>query len=330
MNFILALVTMIGLYRSFAFSTPSEGWTKITIPGAKCGRGGDYTVFYKKHAAEKLLIEFMGGGACWNKQSCVTLPLTWVYPMVEMKSYSVLTSEKSELNPFKEHSNLYLPFCTGDVFTGDRISKYDNIEIFHYGYRNVVLTLKYLKDKQIIDFEKLNDVIVWGSSAGGIGALTHAKNIEAYLPSHAKKTLVADSPGLHFGKKFWDKFDKDAQNDFKSAFNRVKLDVDFKDGFVARKMGPVFNYYSNWKLGFLYSYRDFTMSLIFGQISQKEHQKLILGPEGIPAIAKNFPNVNVWLSDSSEHRFLLSKSPAQMKSPEGIRAIDFTEDLYLR
>jgi hypothetical protein len=321
MNLVIILLATVSLSWAHA-------WEKITIPGAKCGKGADYTVFYKKHRNEKLLVEFMGGGACWNRRSCVTIPLTWIYPMIQLPAFSILTADTALTNPFKDHSYLYFPFCTGDTYTGDRISDYAGTKIYHYGYRNIVLALQHLRDQKIIPFEQVNDLIVWGSSAGGIGALTHAKNVEAYIPAAAKKTLIADSPGLHFGPTFWNKFDADAQRDFKWAFNQVALDVDFKDGFVARKMGPVLDAYREWNVGFLYSYRDYTMSRIFGEISPKEHEKLVLSPEGLPAIAKNYPNVSMWLHDSDEHRFLLVKRTSLLKSIHGQTAIDFVRKVH--
>lgn len=302
-------------------------WEKIKIPNAKCGNGSDYTVFLKRKSQSKLLVEFMGGGACWDKKSCVTLPSTWIYPMIELPQFSILTSNINADNPFIDHSFLYFPFCTGDVFTGSRISTYEGKKIYHYGYKNVILALDYLSKRNHIAFKNVDDLVVWGASAGGIGALTHGKNIEKYVSPNAKKILIADSPGLHFGPTFWNKFAQDARRDFQTAFNNVQLDVDFNDGFVARKMGPVLNYYSGWHVGFLYALRDKIMSDFFGEISKEEHKKLLLSAEGLPAIAKNYPNVNVWLADSDIHRFLLTTKPSHIQSIDGVTAIEFAKEI---
>lgn len=329
MHILLILLSTISV--NLAYGLPwlnSTRWERVTIPHAKCGKGADYTIFIRQHSPSKLLIEFMGGGACWNKQSCVTLPMTWVYPMVELPSFSVLTSETDETNPFPDHTNVFFPFCTGDVFTGDRISNYDGTKIYHYGYRNIILALKHLKEKNIIAFDDVQDLVVWGASAGGIGALTHAKNIADYVPKEAKKTLISDSPGLHFGPTFWKKFADDAKIDFKTAFSKVKLEIDFTDGFVARRMGPVMAYYKDWNVGFLYGLRDQAMSWYFGSISKPDHQALLLGSHGIPAIAKKHPNVHVWLSDSDMHRFLINRKRSQMESVDGTLAIDFVSEVY--
>lgn len=312
---------------SFSWSLTTSSWKAIKIPDAKCGRGGDYTVYYKENPSDKLLIEFMSGGACWNKRSCVTIPFTWVHPIIKLPWFSTLTNSDSDFNPFKEYSNLYFPYCTGDVFTGNHVSNYEGTTIYHYGYRNVELALKYLNDTGIITFKDIKDVIVWGASAGGIGAMTHGKNIEKYLSPNTKKVIIGDSIGLHFGQHFWDRFDADAKKDFKTAFNKIQLDVDFEDGFVARRMGPVLDYYKDWTLGFLYSMRDRAMSLYFGKISQDDYQALILGSLGLKSVSKNYANTHFWLSDSDEHIFLLSKKTSIMKSVDGISAFDFIKSL---
>lgn len=329
MDSVLALLVSILVtpLLAFSFNFDRSAWQAIKIPGAKCGSGSDYEVYYKKNASDKLLIEFMGGGACWSKTSCTRLPMAWVHPIIKLPFFSVLTNSESELNPFPDHSNLYFPYCTGDVFTGNHISNYNGTKIYHYGYRNIDLTMKYLGDKGIINYGDVKKLILWGASAGGIGALTHGKNIAQYLPADTRKIVIGDSIGLHFGPRFWDRFDSDAKKDFKTAFNAVHLDVDFNDGFVARRMGPLLEYYQDWKMGFLYGLGDRAMSIYFGKISQKDYQKLIVHPEGLQAISRNYQHVQFWLSDASEHIYLVSKKTSQLKSLDGITAIDFVKSV---
>ena len=70
------------------------------------------------------------------------------------------------------------------------------------------------------------------------------------------------------------------------------------------------------------------MSAIFGEISPSEQEKLILGPEGLPAIARGFPNVKVWLNRSYMHTFLILGVSAEMESTKGESAMDFVKDVY--
>jgi hypothetical protein len=305
----------------------ARSFENIKIPGAKCGNGADYEVFVSKLNDDKLMVEFMGGGACWDRLSCFELPRTWIRPIPNIHIFSTLTSS-GEDNPYSEHSMLYFPYCTGDVHIGNHVATYGGKTVYHNGKNNIILALKYLTEKKIIDFKSFRDVTIWGASAGAIAALIYAKKLDDYLASGAKKTLIADSPGLHFGKKFWNKFPEETKKDYDVAFRSVNLKVDFNDGFVAKKFRPVLEIYRDWNVGILISTRDSIMSLLFGDISPSDQEKLVLGPEGLPAVAKGFPNVKVWLTQSYMHTFLVLRESAAMESSNGESAMNFVKDVY--
>ncbi len=195
----LILITASGLAHS-------RDWQRIRIPGARCGDGQEYAVFYEKKDASKLTVELMGGGACWSAKTCYApTPLTWVYPMPKLPIYGQFSSSASVAS---EHSYLYFPYCTGDVHAGQHIARYPGAPaVYHYGYLNVVRALKFLADNHVVPFHQVRDVIFFGASAGAIGSLAHASNLDKYIPTGAKRTLIADAPGLHFGKDFWKKLE---------------------------------------------------------------------------------------------------------------------------
>lgn len=311
------------------FASTSEAWIRYYIPGAICGDGLPYSVFVEnKPKANRLSIEFMGGGACWSASTCYGPNIhTWIHPIPTLPFYSLLTSPSLD-NPYKSASKIYFPYCTGDVFTGNHTEAYlPFVNVHHMGYNNVLKALDYLSKKKVVNFQKYPEVFVWGASAGAIGALTHAKNIEKYVNPMATKILLADSPGLHFGKTFWQKFTPEQMVDFVNAFGNVSLNINPNDGMVAPHMGPFFKRMSNWFVGVMQSTLDPVMSIGFGEITPEEHQKAVLGPDGIVAIAKPFTNVGVWIPELAEHTFLLLDSSAHDKNPEGISAIEFTKNM---
>jgi hypothetical protein len=313
-----------------ATSSIAANWQQVTVPGAYCGDGKPYSVFIQDKKSDKLLIEFMGGGVCWDFKSCFkkTSLFPWLHTYPVISSYSVMTSLSSTINPFKEQSKLYFPYCTGDVHMGNHIGNYNNKKVFHVGGKNIELTFNYLIEKNLINFKSYNDLVVYGASAGGIASLVYGKKIENLFKSNIKKTLIADSPGLHFGKTFWNKFDDKMKSDFKYSFNNVSLDVDFTDGFVAKKMRPVLDLYNDWEVVFIYALKDYVMSKSFGDISPEDEKKLLLSQDGIPSIAKEYNNVHVWYKDTYMHTFLLSKPSALMVNEENETAIDFVDKIY--
>lgn len=305
-------------------------WTQVQIPGARCGDGKPYNVLIQKKDQTKLIVEFMGGGVCWDYDSCFKSGLVpWLhnYPVIE--SYSIYTSKTSKMNPFKEHSKIYFPYCTADVHAGDHISTYQNKTVYHYGKRNIELAFEYIKENHLIDFQSVNDLVVYGASAGGIATILHSKYVESFVGLKVKKTMIVDAPGLHFGKNFWKKFDDDMHFDFQQTFTKIGLDVDFNDGLIAKKMGPVFENYNDWNIGIIFAESDKAMSQKYGDITPVEHKKLVLSSDGLPAIAKPYANVKIWLNDSGVHTFLIREKTAALISIVGDTAFQFAKSIYL-
>lgn len=328
MKTLIAILSFIILTTQITYA---RDWEKVKIPGAVCADGLPYFVFVnKKQKNENLLIEFMGGGACWSQDTCWGLNFrTWIHPIPEVPFFSYMTNDTWgwSSHPFRKDSALYFPYCTGDVFSADHVAIYDGFPVQHKGYRNVILALAYLKAKEILSFDKFKRVTVWGASAGAIATLVHVKNIDPYLSPKAKKYAIADSPGLHFGRDFWKKFTPELVHDYEKTFRGIGLEFTTDDGFLAPGVGPVLKNYSSWNIGVLQATRDRVMSNGFGEISGSEHRELILSDRGLAAIAKNHPNTQVWTTDSDMHTFLLLKATSYMDSMDNDSAIRFVKKL---
>jgi hypothetical protein len=318
---IIALISIIS-FDAFALES-------ITIPDAVCGNGSPYKVFIDKQEDEKLMVEFMGGGACWDFTSCFIIPHTLIFPIPNLSSLSIFTDNNLEINFLKKHSKIYFPYCTGDVHIGNHIGHYaNNTKVHHVGYMNVINTLKYLKSNKIIKFNKVKDLVIWGASAGALGSMAHGKTIESMVPTSAHKAMIIDSPGLHWGKTFWEKFSRDMIYDFDQAFSKVNIHIDFTDGLMAKDMKPFFTTYKTWQLGFLFGTKDLIMSTVFGDISPYDHQSLLLSKQGFPYLANQYQNTYVWVRDTPMHTFLILTKSAALESFDGVTAIDFAKEVY--
>ena len=316
-------------------TTFARSWDRIEIPGAVCGDGLPYSVFVDKKAKSKnLLVEFMGGGVCWDYDTCYGVDMgginfrTWMHPLPKVSFYSYMTSDMwlVSKHPFVDDSAIYLPYCTGDVFSADHKANYDGVPAYHQGYRNVLMTFMYLQQKNIINFAQTERLTVWGASAGAIGALVHMKNLEPYFP-RAKKMAIIDSAGLHFGPTFWRKFTPQLFSDFSKVFYDAGVQLNYNDGFLAPQMGAVFNNLRQWTIGIMQSTRDSVMSTKFGEISPEDHRALVLSNRGIAAIARPFLNTSVWINDSSQHTFLLLPNTAKLTDASNLTAMNFVDQI---
>lgn len=327
----------LGAFMSTQPSAPDEvkimaNWKRVDIPNARCGDGSKYSVFLNvaNRDTDKLLVEIMGGGACWSASSCKTLSLmAQLRNIPNVPGFSYMTWNGAS-HPWSKHAMIYFPYCTGDVHSTDVVIDYDREgEItYHQGYRNITNALQYLEEQGWVDFKKYRDVTLWGASAGAIGALVHADNLNKHLRIDAKRTLIADSPGLHFGARFWHKFPRLMQDSFDFNFKSLNLNVNFDDGFVAPRMGPVFEKLQNWNIGILQGSKDYLMSDFFGEIEPREHEKLVFSREGIIEVAKKYPNVKTWVPKTFMHTFLLIKPTSKIEDDFHQSGLNFAIDVY--
>lgn len=314
---------------ALAISTSqARQWETVKIPDAYCADGTNYKVFFSKKDDRKLAIEFMGGGVCWSLSTCYGPNLrTWIHPIPKVQNFSTLTKEDSFL---KDHTMVYFPYCTGDVYAGTHQAKYTGVKVKHYGHINVVKAIEHLTNNSFISKELVEDLVLYGSSAGAISSFIHARNMDKVFKNTNKKTILADSPGLHFGKDFWEKFTKKQIEDFKKSFYPIGLKTDFKNGFLAPFLPNVCKFYKDWNIGILQADQDVVMSVVFGKISPSNHKKLIYSPFGLNNITKRTSNCTHWINESKMHTFLILEKSSSLESHFGRTAYEFVEDIYLK
>lgn len=169
--------------------------------------------FFRKSVSannKKLLINFMGGGACWDNANCFGKNTTTFFNFlnvvpdlfIKIAFKGILDAENSS-NPLRNYDVLFIPYCTGDLHIGSRdVPDYDDPYVTsdpavysHRGHDNVLSVLKYIQS----NYTQVTDVVVAGQSAGGYGAVLNYPHIRAVFsdntkfPSLNKMSLVADA-----------------------------------------------------------------------------------------------------------------------------------------
>lgn len=175
---------------------PPLGWTWYEIAGAQC-RDGSATGFYvHTGSVHKLLIYLEGGGACLNANYCNYNPATvqaavagsgqtivgtafgtvpdrqrpGIYTSAEHQGApaGVFDFDNAQ-NPFKDWSQVYIPYCTGDLHFGTKrngsVAGVDDQQFV--GHLNMKLFMARLAPtfKADVDY-----VLLTGSSSGAAGA----------------------------------------------------------------------------------------------------------------------------------------------------------------
>jgi hypothetical protein len=275
---IIFIIFFLGSFAHAAFlDSPisRRDFEKIIIPDTKCGDGSPYQVFYSKLKSKKLAFDFMGGGACWSFFTCIgPTPMAWVHHIPFLLESGGFVSSDPKRSPVSDYSLLFFPYCSGDVYLGDHTALYgpeNSMPMLHQGKRNIEKTLKYLVEKKIISFAEIEDIVVYGYSAGAIGAIYHLNTITPYLTKKTtNKVLIADSPGLHFGNSFWNKFTPNLLNDFKNALSLAGIALNQTTGNLGQHVKKACDMFPDWKVGILQASKDIMMSQVFGSISPSQ------------------------------------------------------------
>ncbi|MEM9488710.1 MAG: pectin acetylesterase-family hydrolase, partial [Myxococcota bacterium] len=190
----------------------TEGWNEIKPGGDTiCADGSEYSFFVRPGTTDQLLIEFSGGGACWDATTCSMPAMFYTDSLTGVREYLVDAPEalagfvgyQSEDNPFRDWTHVYVPYCTGDIHWGNSVTTYvegssDEITVNHRGAVNVRAILDWLRDDSELT---ASDVTVTGCSAGSYGSILWTPAV-AELYSTARVTQHGDA-GIGIVTESW-------------------------------------------------------------------------------------------------------------------------------
>jgi hypothetical protein len=162
-----------------------EKWLKVELPGTVCGNGSQYKFFVNyKEGAKDLMIMLEPGGACWDYDGCAGktelgaahpdgIPDDLMTPAGQSANISPLI-RRDTMAPTSDWNLVYVPYCTGDVHTGNNVIVYEDpagieppLEFHHNGHNNVVAATEWMSKQ----FPAIDRLFVTGCSAGGAGSI---------------------------------------------------------------------------------------------------------------------------------------------------------------
>ena len=321
---VFAGVWTVGVARAGEEASGSAGWERIPVPGARCGDGGEYSVFLKKGRREKVAFAFMGGGACWSESTCMGVEIRTLLPLVPFVPLAGgFVSDDPAVSPVAGWTTVFFPYCTGDIFVSDHIATYGKHSVHHVGRSNIERSLALLRERNLIDFGGASDLVVWGPSAGALGALFHAQSLERAFPNAQRKSLIADAPGLHFGDGVWSQFTPQQIQDFSAGLARAGIPFDPSKGVIADIVPGLCRALPHWSVGVLQGSKDFVMSRMFGKITMREHARLIHSSEGVLALTADPGDLcRAWVAETPIHTFLPTSAVLGVEA-DGVSAKEF-------
>jgi hypothetical protein len=167
-----------------------NGWTEIN-PGGEttCSRGQPWGFFVRPGTVNKVILEFQGGGACWNKGTCSFADAIFKDNIDDIRQAVVaghsagLTDHENEANPVRDWTHVYIPYCTGDIHWGHNRIVYGDgepgaVELHHRGAINGMAALRWLTDNVV----QPETVLATGCSAGSYGSIGWTPHLAKAYP----------------------------------------------------------------------------------------------------------------------------------------------------
>jgi hypothetical protein len=184
-------------------------WQKIELPDTFCGNGSPYKFFVNySDASNNLIISFEPGGACWDYASCAGdgglrgaanpegIPDNH---MSSLKWELLPLHRRDETNPLADWNMIFVPYCTGDLHTGNAVVSYENPDpegeplVFrHDGRRNVQRVVEWAN----LMFPTIPQLLVTGCSAGGTASAVNYHFIREGLNGVQCSYMLDDSGPL--------------------------------------------------------------------------------------------------------------------------------------
>lgn len=178
----------------------SPGWNEIDPGGATtCALGGPYAFWVRPGTVNRLVIDFQGGGACWDAVTCglasvndaiCTQTVDGTRAKFTSGSPTGIYNHDRADNPFKDWYHVIVPYCSCDIHWGDNTATYDlaqgSITVQHRGAVNSRAVLDWV----YANFGGPEQIVVTGCSAGSYGSIGWS----AHVAEHYKQ-----SPVVQFG-----------------------------------------------------------------------------------------------------------------------------------
>jgi hypothetical protein len=177
-------VVLLAAFGTLAMAQSGTVWREIAT-GLVCSDGSPWKFYATRGDSQKVIVDFQGGGACWDEASCD--PKNNLYTRTlnkgELDYAQGIYNKLSSANPFKGWSHVFVPYCSGDIHWGNAEKEYKYGKIYHQGAAHARAALEYT----YANFPFAQNVFVTGCSAGAYGAAMWGPHIMR----HYNKSRVA-------------------------------------------------------------------------------------------------------------------------------------------
>ena len=248
-SFVAAALFVVGCSGPEEHNPPRdvyESFIKIEPPGVVCGNGTQYKFFASfSEKSDNLVVVLEPGGACWDYDSCtgrngirgaanVDGLKDNHYELAQL--ISPFLNRFDDTSPSRDWNMVYIPYCTGDVHTGNNVVTYDGgtdpaVTFHHDGHEAVQEVVKWIDS----NFTHVPKMLVTGCSAGGAGSLVNYSFLRNGVTAVEKGYLLDDSGPVFPSTGF----SAPLHRQIRSAWNIDPLGPVMPPGFTFDDMGSI-------------------------------------------------------------------------------------------
>ncbi len=174
-------------------------WEEIAPGGDTiCARGAPFSFFVRSGDPAKVIIDFIGGGACWDGQSCAPGTATFNDSVDDVRDringpLTGVYNDANPENPYRDWTHVVIPYCSGDLHWGNATKNYRSpsgaqYTIHHKGAANTAAVLNWVKS----NYTQPERLHVNGCSAGSYGSIFWTPFIQEQY-QNAKLTQFGDA-----------------------------------------------------------------------------------------------------------------------------------------
>lgn len=173
----------------------ADQWERVEAPeDCMCADGDPWSYFVREADPKKVVFLLDGGGACFTGDMCTPGSGQYKEDIGFEEGFTeangVFDFDNPD-NPLADYSMVFVPYCTGDVHSGNVTKDYGNgVVIEHKGFVNGSTALEAMAER----FPDVENLVVAGVSAGSFPSAIYA-GIAAELLPEAEVKVVADGSG---------------------------------------------------------------------------------------------------------------------------------------
>lgn len=248
----------------------ASDWQWVDIEGSKCIDEKQTGVWTRQGAGKNLGVYLYPGGACFNRETCDLLDDNNPHP--NNPGQSGIFESRSD-NPLVDYNWMAVPYCTGDVHSGEIAHDFAGGFRNFSGSPNLKLHMQYATQT----FKDVDTLFITGESAGGFGAYASYITMRDFYPE-ARGVLMDDSGPI---------LDDDAlpvclQELWRNAWDLNKnFPADFPGNNDEGNLGSLWSYgkerYPNDSFSLVSSQTDAVISTFFGYSELNCHTLLPVG-----------------------------------------------------